>query len=132
MVNVRNGYRLIGAMLLLPLWLSLFLEISPAGRVTYAGFAMPGGCTFHQLTDHGCLTCGMTRAFVATAHGDWLQGMKFHPLGGLLFVLLAVFGASLLAGRVRLACNLLRGWPLLVGMLFGFWGARLSGFWFEA
>ena len=55
--------------------------------------ALPPLCTFRQLVGLPCLTCGMTRAWVAMAHGHPGQGLGWNPLGVALF--LATVGALL-------------------------------------
>ena len=36
-------------------------------------------CLFYRMTHVSCPTCGMTRAFVSLAHGDWRLALGFHP-----------------------------------------------------
>lgn len=49
----------------------------------------PHVCLFRHLTGLDCAGCGLTRSFVAVAHGDWSRAWTFHRMGPLLFVLLA-------------------------------------------
>lgn len=42
-------------------------------------------CVFHWATGLPCLTCGLTRSFVFTAHGDLAPAFEMHLLGPLLF-----------------------------------------------
>lgn len=39
----------------------------------------PGLCVFHRLTGMDCPGCGMTRAFLALAHGDVAGAWQWHP-----------------------------------------------------
>ena len=62
-------------------------------------------CTFLRLTGYPCPSCGLTRGFVAMAHGQWLAVLHTCPLAGLLYaataLIFAVNTAALLCG-VRL------------------------------
>ena len=69
------------------LLLSVFLEPAWVGR-------QPTLCVVHRATGVPCPGCGLTRSFVATAHGDLGGALGFHAFGPLLFV---VCGLSLLA-----------------------------------
>jgi hypothetical protein len=51
---------------------------------------LPKLCAFLLLTDLPCLTCGMTRSWVALVHGDVAQALAWNPLGALLCVLTAL------------------------------------------
>ncbi len=62
-------------------------------------------CPFLFVTGHPCATCGMTRAFVALAHGQVVQAFQWSPLGALLAVGAWTFAV---ADLVRAAA----GWPL--------------------
>lgn len=62
-------------------------------------------CAFLRLTGYPCPTCGMTRGFVAMAHGQWPAVLHMCPLAALLYavtaLVFAVNTAALLCG-VRL------------------------------
>jgi hypothetical protein len=75
--------------------------------------ALPGGesigglCWFRAVFHIDCPFCGMTRSFVALAHGDVTAAFRFHPAGPLLF-------AAMLIGLVALlVVSLGRGQPLV-------------------
>jgi len=51
-------------------------------------------CWFHRVTHLPCPTCGLTRGLLALSQGRWLEPWTLNPL---LFSLLAIFGAILLA-----------------------------------
>jgi hypothetical protein len=47
-------------------------------------------CPFRRLTGLPCPGCGMTRSFVALAHGDVGASFSFHPLGPLMMAIFVV------------------------------------------
>ena len=53
-------------------------------------WALPETCSFRQLFGVGCAGCGLTRCFIAAAHGDLLRAWHFSPVGLGLFALVAV------------------------------------------
>jgi uncharacterized protein DUF2752 len=69
--------------------------------------ALPGGaelgdlCWFHAVFHIPCPLCGMTRSFVAFAHGDAGAALRFHPAGPLLFAAMLVFAAGAVVALVR-------------------------------
>ncbi len=78
--------------------------LSPAGdQVT-----LPGGdslgplCWFRAVTHVDCPFCGMTRSFVALAHGELAAAVRFHPAGPLLF-------AAMVAALIALGVVWIRG-----------------------
>lgn len=56
------------------------------------GLALPDGrplgaaCLSHTLLGVDCPLCGMTRSFVAIAHGQLDRALAFHPGGPILFL----------------------------------------------
>jgi hypothetical protein len=81
----------------------------PAGdRVLMPGGEPVGGlCLVHAVTSAACPLCGMTRSFVALAHGDLGAAFRFHPGGLLLFVAMVVFVGAAVTVAIR------RGRPLV-------------------
>ena len=61
-------------------------------------------CPFRLLTGHRCPGCGMGHAVVSAMRGEWIQSLRYHPLG---LALLVVWTAWLVkcivdaAGRAR-------------------------------
>jgi hypothetical protein len=45
----------------------------------------PTLCPLKALTGLPCPGCGITRALVLCAHGQWSAAFEFHPLGPLVF-----------------------------------------------
>jgi len=75
----------------------------PAGdQIALPGGASLGGlCWFRGVFHIDCPFCGMTRSFVALAHGDLGAALRFHPAGPLLFVAMAVFIVAAVVAVVR-------------------------------
>jgi uncharacterized protein DUF2752 len=55
-------------------------------------------CWLRALTGVPCPTCGLTRSFVAFAHGGWLEAFRAHPAGPILFLGLALGAVAALRG----------------------------------
>ena len=71
------------------------------------GESLGGLCWFRAALHIECPFCGMTRSFVALAHGDALAAIRFHPAGPLLFVAMAVALMAIVMAFLR------RGQPLV-------------------
>ncbi len=74
----------------------LYLLVVGGGTVmayllAYAPFKLPV-CLFRLMTGLPCMGCGMTRAIVAAAHGDFHSAFAWHPMGLALF--LALWGGA--------------------------------------
>ena len=89
-------------------WASGFLAAVVAGAAARL-VTLPAGpkgtlCFFRRLTEVPCPGCGMTRAFVHLARGEWLAALADHPLAPLVVLELAagwaLWGLAL-AGRYR-------------------------------
>jgi hypothetical protein len=66
-----------------------FLNIPESGGVEAPFFGtLPGICTWKRFFGLDCPGCGLTRCFVALAHGHIRQAWHFNPAGLLLFALL--------------------------------------------
>lgn len=88
--------------------------------------ALTGGptlCPFRLLTGLPCPVCGLTRSWVATAHGDLVAGLQFNPFGpvtmavALLMVLIAVRAWVRPEAPRASATTTIRVRPVLVGTL---------------
>lgn len=86
--------------------------------------SLPPLCTFKGLTGLPCLTCGMTRSWVALLHGDLPQAFVWNPIGATL-CLVTVLGTLYLIGRtfgapaLRLASSPGERRALRVGLVLG-------------
>ncbi len=94
---------------------------------------MPSLCLFHNLTALPCPGCGLTRAWVAMAHGHFGASLVWHPLGPLLFVsaLIYTFWSGWMA-LARPPFPLPARWQSRALVSFSlvmltFWAARLAG-----
>ena len=86
-------------------------------------------CLFHAITDIDCPGCGMTRAFLCLAQGDFAKAWALHPFSPLLALLLLVLAwgprntwdrvqHSVVAQRCAIAAlPLLLGWWVSVKLL---------------
>jgi hypothetical protein len=77
------------------------LRPAPGGLTLPDGSPLPGLCLVHALFRVDCPFCGMTRSFVALAHGDLAASVGFHPAGPLLFAAMAALVALVATAAVR-------------------------------
>lgn len=70
---------------------SCLLSIRESSLVIVPGLnqPLPALCTSKRLFNIDCPGCGMTRSFIALAHGDLAAAWSYNPAGLLLFVILA-------------------------------------------
>lgn len=109
-----GGYRAVLSRHLVPAVLALGVLLAafflPLDRIPYTI------CMFLRLTGYPCPSCGLTRGFIAMAHGQWLDVLQACPLAALLYAATAfVFAINTAA--------LLCGVCLTLGRLFK-WRAR--------
>ncbi|MCL4234049.1 MAG: DUF2752 domain-containing protein [Deltaproteobacteria bacterium] len=69
-----NALRGVWAALIAAGWLAAWL-------VPWEGVFRHRTCPFFNITGLPCPACGMTRACVFTAHGDWVAALLANPLG---------------------------------------------------
>ncbi len=65
------------------------------------GQPLGGACLSQALLHVDCPMCGMTRSFVALAHGDLSAAVGFHPAGPLLFVAMVSLVVAVTASWLR-------------------------------
>jgi hypothetical protein len=104
-------------------------------RLPFTATPLPAVCTFRRIFGMDCPGCGLTRAFVALAHGRLAAGWHYHPVGVFLFAGVLVQAPYRLWQLLRLSRG--RGefrHPLLAGAgsflivaLFVQWVLKISG-----
>ena len=73
--------------------LSLILEFTPSGHLAFPflrSAPIPSVCPSQSLFGADCPGCGLTRSFVALAHGNLQESLHFHPLGWLVALLIVL------------------------------------------
>lgn len=73
--------------------LSMVLSLgSEPGQVLLPliGRPLPPLCQLKLFTGLDCPGCGLTRSFIALAHGQWRDSFHFNPAGPLWFAFIAV------------------------------------------
>jgi len=96
---------------------------------------LPDLCLFRNLTGYPCPGCGITRAVVCLAHGQFAEALRFHPLAPIAFgfLIAATLQHLPLPARLRLPSRLWTPrlqtlcYSTLVALLLGIWAARLAG-----
>lgn len=76
----------LGLLAIAQLAAAAWLVPTSTGGVAQAdGTPLGALCWVHAVFDIDCPMCGMTRSFVALAHGRLGDALSFHPAGPLLF-----------------------------------------------
>ena len=73
---------------LLLVWTALFLSFHLFISVNKVIDCLPVFCPFRILTGISCPGCGMTRAFLALAEGDFLTAFQYNPFSIPLFIII--------------------------------------------
>ncbi|MDE0939967.1 MAG: DUF2752 domain-containing protein, partial [Pirellulales bacterium] len=57
-----------------------FLQLEDRGKVGMPFWGrLPGICAWRNFFGIECPGCGLTRCFIAIAHGDWSRAWQFNP-----------------------------------------------------
>lgn len=97
------------------------------------------GCVFAEVTGLPCPGCGLSRALLALARGEWALAWRLHPLApGFVGVGLAVVWAAVMpagwvsagAERVEAMERRTKLTALFLMALIAFGLLRLGGFWY--
>src|SRR5579871_1463957 len=94
-VTSRPGFIpwMLGLLLAAELAVTRFLLTADANLVYILGRPIHMVCAAKQQFGIPCPTCGFTRGFVLTLHGDWLMAWRLSPSGPLFAI--ATAGAAL-------------------------------------
>lgn len=93
-------------------------------------------CLFQWAFHLPCPGCGLTRSFKAMWRGEWMQALRYHPLGPMYFGLCAAFLLAALFEkfliRTPLAPAHLHAWLIrkstlltLAALMLGVWFVKL-------
>lgn len=95
---------------------------------------LPKLCIFRNITGIACPGCGMTRSLIATGHFHLTDAITFHPLGPIVYVVLATYCVSVFVGWIKgrhgkPSTKVIRNSiPIFLAIGFAFvWIARLLG-----
>ena len=80
-----------------------FVPTSSGGVARPDGTPLGALCWLHAAFGIDCPMCGMTRSFVALAHGRVGDAFAFHPAGPLLFVAMVALVVAVAIVAVRRA-----------------------------
>jgi hypothetical protein len=99
--------------------LAMAFRLDTTGSVAIPGMqqSMPTICSFRRLTGLPCPGCGLTRCFVALAHGNWGAAWRYNPAGFLVFAL--VLGQ--IPYRIMQLWRLYRGQPEFRSRFLSYW-----------
>lgn len=123
--KIHAGYQwfmLLGAMAVLAA--AALLRLEPGGKVEMPGAGrLPALCMWKQALGINCPGCGLTRAFVALAHGQWTAAWQFNGASPFIFALVAyqVPFRAVQIWRLRNGKREYAHSPLLIALLA--WGA---------
>ena len=132
---------LVGALLLVQLAFVRLVASATTERAYLFGRELHWECWFKERLGFPCPTCGMTRSFLLSLHGQFTEAAQLNPAGLLLVLGLVVFSLALIflmfyrqrhttlaAGalhrRIRLGASVYGS--LLVFVLFAHWLAEIA------
>jgi len=125
-IRLTAGVAAVGAW-----WGLLHLPIRSDGSIAGIGDI----CLFHRWTGLPCPFCGMTRSLLCFFQGNWLNALRWHPLGVLLGVIIMASFLVWMIGATHLFALAAKHLPitgqasgtLLIVMVCGAWLLRLAG-----
>jgi hypothetical protein len=96
---MRTGRHRLKRLVLAILLFGVFVAAWAAPK--WVGESKGSMCTFRTLTGKPCPFCGLTRAFVCAAHGDFRGAFGYHPLWWVAAVIIMGLGSISLVDAVR-------------------------------
>jgi hypothetical protein len=78
------------ALSLVTVLLAAVLEIQGEMHVALSGWTLPETCVWRKFMAMNCPGCGMTRAFICLARGDFAGAWHFNPTALPLFAVVAL------------------------------------------
>ena len=128
-------------LILLTLFLAVpFFVPAPTGankELFLAGIKLPPLCISQSIFHVDCPACGLTRAFVFLAHGEWREALRLHRLSPLVYAALwwiACYHAACLFCFRWVGAPIIRAlqqclpWVIIVALLLNW----VLGFWLDA
>ncbi len=104
MIRSRHLDLGLGGLALAQLAAAAWLVPTAGGGVARAdGTPLGALCWLHAAFGIECPMCGMTRSFVALAHGDLAAAFRFHAAGPLLFAAMAALVVAVAIAAARRA-----------------------------
>ena len=70
--------------------LASLVLVADENAVWLFGWELPYRCVSREVLGFSCPGCGLTRAFVLTAHGSPILATEVHPLGAVGWLAIAV------------------------------------------
>jgi hypothetical protein len=88
-VNSRLYHGIILAVCAVVIIAAFVCDVDKLGIYLF-GWKWPMKCLLHRFFDVNCALCGMSRAFVSTANGDFAKAFEYHTLGIPMFCFVAM------------------------------------------
>ena len=116
---------------------SFVLGVSGSEQIATPGWniQLPSMCQFRNVTGWDCPGCGLTRAFVSIAHGDFVAAWRYNPASLLVFAFVFLqipYRATQIWRISRGQQPLYLGRPgnilvyMVVGIMFGQWLIKMA------
>ncbi|AKU18607.1 hypothetical protein VV02_03565 [Luteipulveratus mongoliensis] len=109
----------------MPAWLAGGLVAAVSAAAVLPPSAVQSGptlCPFRRLTGLPCPTCGLTRSWVATAHGDLHTAFQEHILGPLTLVMAVALIGLLVVRRPLPSGRAVRLSVVVLTVVTAVWG----------
>jgi hypothetical protein len=126
--NLSSQRRVLSALMAAGLFLGLLIFF----LVPPADLPFPV-CTFHAITGHSCMACGMTRSLHAISHGELSISVRRHLFGPAVFIgmllCFAIFTVEAIGGKRSEIClsrrTKSRTFVIFAIVWIVYWGVRI-------